>query len=420
MSSTPTTPATWPVIAGSYEVGDPQGPIAICTLTTEHLIAPLARLPGVAIAGKVYTANLGITRIVLNVTANPSIRFLLICGKDSPLFHPGQSLVALAERGVDADRRIVGAIGYEPVLMTLDPARVAQFRRQVEVADWVGEEDLQALTAGVGGLVARNPGRFAAGDASAGMPEGMFQADEQFTPIRPGGTREPLQYDPTGYFVITLDREQEQLIMRHYLPDHTPRHEMRGRTAGPMLLGLLREGLVTQLSHAGYLGEELAKAEAALRFDLRYDQDRPLRRREASAAPQEAPAPGQATASAPADSPAPPPLAAITPPLTAAELAAATPGMPVNVALAITSLPAPDRLDGELLQSDEAEPFSAYRRTEQPVQIRWSPSTQFAMGEAADLEVGALVRARGTLGQGRLIEAERLVILTRAVRIIEA
>src|SRR5215831_3317027 len=288
-SSTP----TWPVIAGSYEVGDPQGPVAICTLTTESLIDPLVRLPGVAIAGKVYTANLGITRIVQNVTANPAIRFLLICGKDSPLFHPGQSLVALAERGVDTDRRIVGAIGYEPVLATLDPARVAQFRQQVEVIDWAGEENLQALEAGIGSLVARNPGRFAATYSAAGV----LQVEEHFTLIRPGGAREPLQYDPKGYFVIALDREQEEIINRHYLPDHTPAHEMRGRSAGSMLLGLVREGLVTQLSHAGYLGEELAKAEAALRFDVRYDQDRPLKRREAPAATLEASA---QAASAPA------------------------------------------------------------------------------------------------------------------------
>jgi tetrahydromethanopterin S-methyltransferase subunit A len=406
-SSTP-----WPVIAGSYEVGDPQGPVAICTLTTESLIAPLVRLPGVAIAGKVYTANLGITRIVQNVTANPAIRFLLICGKDSPLFHPGQSLVALAERGVDADRRIVGAIGYEPVLSTLDPDRITQFRHQVEVVDWAGEEDLQALEEGTRGLVARSPGHFAAGDGSAGT----LSAEEQFTPIRPGGTREPLQYDPKGYFVITLDREQEQIIIRHYRPDHAPAHEMRGRTPGPMLLGLLREGLITQLSHAGYLGEELAKAEAALRFDLRYDQDRPLRRREALAATLEAPAPATAP---PGDPSAPPPMASVMPPLTAAELAAANPGMAVSVALTITGLPAPDLLDGEVLEADEAEPFSAYRRTVQEVHIHWSPTTQFAMGEAADLQMGALVRVRGTLGERRLIEAERLVILTHVARIIE-
>src|SRR5215475_7245658 len=141
MSSNAGSTTSWPVIAGSYEVGDPQGPLAICTLTTESLITPLVHFPGVAIAGKVYTANLGITRIVQNITANPAIRFLLICGKDSPLFHPGQSLVALAEKGVDTDRRILGSIGYEPVLSTLDPALIAQFRRQVEVVDWAGEED---------------------------------------------------------------------------------------------------------------------------------------------------------------------------------------------------------------------------------------------------------------------------------------
>jgi tetrahydromethanopterin S-methyltransferase subunit A len=406
--------ATWPVIAGSYEVGDLQGPVAVCALTTESLIAPLARLPGVAIAGKVYTANLGITRIVTNVTANPAIRFLLICGKDSPLFHPGQSLVALAERGVDADRRIVGAIGYEPVLSTLDPARIAQFRQQVEVVDWAGEEDLQALEEGVGALVARNPGRFAASDSSTDSSAGMLQAVEQFTPIRPGGKREPLQYDPKGYFVITLDREQEQLIIRHYLPGHTPAHEMRARAAGSMLLGLLREGLVTQLSHAGYLGEELAKAEAALRFDLRYDQDRPLRRHETLSAPLETPAQAPAT-----DAAAPPPMAAIMPPMTAAELAAATPGMAVNVALAITGLPTPELLNGELLQADEAEPFSAFRRIGQEIQVRWSPTTQFAMGEGSDLHVGALVRVRGALDERRLIEAERLVILTHVARVIE-
>src|SRR5260370_27873230 len=144
--------ATWPAVAGSYQVGDPQAPVAVCTLSSEHLSAPLGRLPGVAIAGKVYTANLGIERIVVNITANPAIRYFLICGKDSPLFHPGQSLVALAERGVDEQRRIVGAVGYDPVLPTLAIERIAQFRRQVEVVDWTGEAERSALAGGIGGL----------------------------------------------------------------------------------------------------------------------------------------------------------------------------------------------------------------------------------------------------------------------------
>jgi tetrahydromethanopterin S-methyltransferase subunit A len=415
----------WPVIAGSFTVGDPGAPVAVCALTSERLVDPLARVPGVAIAGKVYTANLGIERIVINVTANPAIRFFLICGKDSPLFRPGQSLVALAERGVDDQRRIVGAAGYDPVLPTVAPERVARFRRQVEVLDWTGVEDLDAIERGVRALAARNPGHFASGEAMAAMAEN----EERFVPIRPGGTREPLQYDPKGYFVITVDREEEQISLRHYLPDHTPAHEMRGRVAGSMLLGLLREGLVSQLSHAGYLGEELAKAQAALTLGLRYDQDRPLRAPEAPAAaaaeamPGPAAAPGAAPAAqAPA---AMPPMGRIAPPMTLTQLRAATPGASVDVALAVDDLAAPDPaangglMGGALLEPDDAEPFSAFRRTQQRLRVRWTTATRIVMGEAADLHVGALVRARGTLGADGVVDTQGLVILTRVARIVE-
>src|SRR5438874_6785630 len=196
------------------------------------------------------------------------------------MFKPGQSLVALAEKGVDDKRRIIDAAGYDPILPSIDPEQVQQFRKQVEILDWTGEEDLQVLQERVKSLSDRNPGVFATGRKEAGTA----RKQEEFVSIRPGGQREPLLYDPKGYFVITIEAEQEEILLQHYLPDHTPAHEMRGRGATSMLLGLLRDGLVTQLSHAGYLGEELAKAQTALQFGLRYDQDRPLRLREFPAA----------------------------------------------------------------------------------------------------------------------------------------
>src|SRR5215471_15363409 len=146
----PTTPdaeeqgkvrASWPIIEGSYRIGDPAAPVAVCALTSDELLAPLAGIPGVAIAGEVQTANLGIEYIVLNVTANPAIRFLLLCGKESRLFRQGQALSALMENGVDEAKRIIGAEGYEPVLRTVTPQQVAAFRRQVELVDWIGERD---------------------------------------------------------------------------------------------------------------------------------------------------------------------------------------------------------------------------------------------------------------------------------------
>src|SRR6266702_1027348 len=102
------TRASWPVVAGTYQVGDPKAPVAVCALTSERLMSPLAGLPGVAIAGMVYTANLGVALIILNISTDQSIRFPLICGNDSVLIEPGQSLLALAEHGDDHASRISG------------------------------------------------------------------------------------------------------------------------------------------------------------------------------------------------------------------------------------------------------------------------------------------------------------------------
>jgi hypothetical protein len=243
--------------------------------------------------------------------------------------------------------------------------------------------------------------------------------------IRPGGQREPLQYDPKGYFVIALDREADQIILRHYLPDHSPAHEMRGRSAGPMLLGLLREGLVSQLSHAGYLGEELAKAQVALQLGLRYDQDRPIRPADVGdTAPQDVAQPREPQASpvsesAPASAMPPSRMPPLQPALTWSQLEATHIGAPVDVAIAVTELPAPDVLAGTLLEPDAAEPFNVYHRTEHLVRVRWTPATRIVMGEASDLVSGALVRARSTLSDDRALDAQSLVILTRVARVVE-
>lgn len=390
---------------GTYQVGDPNGPVAVCALTSEKLMGPLASVPGVAIAGMVYTANLGITRIIVNITSNPAIRFLLICGKDSALFKPGQSLVALAEKGVDDRRRIIDAAGYGPVLPSVDLGQVAQFRKQVEVLDWTGEEDLEVLQERVKSLSDRNPGVFDTGQKETGVA----RKQEEFVSIRPGGQREPLLYDPKGYFVITIEPEQKEILLRHYLPDHTPSHEMRGRGATSMLLGLLRDGLVTQLGHAGYLGEELAKAQTALQFELRYDQDRPLRPRE-SAVHQAV----EGTQTAP---PAPPKIPTIQV-ISVKHFGEIATGTKVDLFFSVTDLPCEQVLAGVLLEPDETGTNQAFPRTSQRIEVEWGPSSKLIMGGATDLVIGALLRVVGKLGENRQVLAEQVVVLTRVAKII--
>jgi tetrahydromethanopterin S-methyltransferase subunit A len=161
---------------------------------------------------------------------------------------------------------------------------IETFRQQVELVDCTGETEIGVLVERTRTLAGRAPGRFpSAWDVIGRKMSVVDDAHDregrsgQFVSIRPSGKREPLSYDPKGFFVITVDRTAGEIVCRHYLSDNTPAHEMRGRLAEPMLLGLVREKLVSQLSHAGYLGGELAKAEAALRLGLRYEQDQLLR-----------------------------------------------------------------------------------------------------------------------------------------------
>jgi tetrahydromethanopterin S-methyltransferase subunit A len=406
METTDDAPQSWPVIDGSFVVGERDAPVAVCTLTTERLPERLVAAPGVAIAGQVYTANLGIERIVLNVTANPAIRFLLLCGKDSKLFRPGQSIGALVEEGVDAERRIIGAAGYEPVLPNVAEERVQAFRQQVEVIDWIGEDDPDALAEQIAGLAARNPGRFESGLADAPIEAAMSTASESFTSIRPGGQRQPLQYDPKGYFVISIDREEEQIVLLHYLTDHTPAHQMRGRLAEPMYLGLLREGLISQLSHAAYIGGELAKAEAALHLDLRYRQDRPL-----TAPPP--PPPG----AEPAEAPAPRPN--INPPFSLQQLRAAAEGDSVDIVFEPTESTGENELAGTFLEGDPKSPFNSFHRTEQRVRVCWTAETKAVMGEMSEVVPGGIFRIRGTLGPEMRIDAgTTIVVLSKVASIL--
>jgi tetrahydromethanopterin S-methyltransferase subunit A len=405
--------SSWPVVPGSYVVGDPKAPVAVCTLTSERLMRPLANQPGVAISGMVYTANLGIARIIVNLTSNTAIRFLLVCGRDSPLFRPGQSIVSLSDHGMDGNKRIKEAAGYEPVLQSVTSDQIEQFRRQIEVVDWTGEEDIEALKQRIRELSARSPGKF------LGKPDqGASRTSESFMIIRPGGQREPLIYDPKGYFVISVEPEKEEIVLRHYLPDHTPAHEMRGRGATSILLGLLRDGLVTQLSHAGYLGEELAKAQTALQFGLRYDQDRPLRQREVVEKTVEGAASSAQSQGMPSSPIQKPGMKPPAPPMTLARFRESRVGDRVDFSLSVNIMRGERALSGVFLEMDEAEPFTAYHRSDCQVEVSWAQETRMIMGLESEIVSGALIRIFGKLGANRVVDGEQIIILTRAARIV--
>ena len=272
----------WPALPGAYVLGDPRGSLAVCTLTSNELTRTVAAISGVAIAGRLYTCNLGIEKIILNVCASPTIRALIVCGAESPVFHPGQALVSLFSQGIDADRRIVGAIGYLPALQGISRDVIERFRREIKLIDRTGLVDIQEIAAEVSIAASEvQSARASLGTQDHDVAPPLAtpdDGDQGFVVLKPGGKREPLGYDPLGYFVFSLDRTRKEIIARHYTSAARPAHVVRGRSAEGIALGLIRNGLVTQMSHAAYVGAELSKAETALRIGLDYEQDHPLQR----------------------------------------------------------------------------------------------------------------------------------------------
>ncbi|RJR47660.1 MAG: DUF4346 domain-containing protein [Deltaproteobacteria bacterium] len=256
----------WPPLPGAYRVLRYRAPVAVCTLTGEDLAAAVVRDAGpeIALAGTMHTENLGIERLIQNVLANPHLRFVIVCGPDSRQavgHYPGQSLVALARRGIDAQGRILGAQGRRPLLKNLSPEAVANFREVVEVIDLIGETEVAKVVAAAEWCAARNPGQARS-----------FFAAPIVEPV-PGYLPARMTPDPAGYFVIYVDRDRGLLSLEHYLNEGVLDAVIEGRTAAELYTPAIDRGLLSRLDHAAYLGRELARAEESLRSGEAFVQD---------------------------------------------------------------------------------------------------------------------------------------------------
>ncbi len=261
----------WPVVPGRYHVGNKQSPVAVCTLSSVALTRKIGPREDIAIVGKTFTENLGIEKMIRNIVTNPAIRFLVLCGKESP-HRVGQSVQALVANGVDQDGRIVESKGRLPQLTNVSREEIEWFRQQIEVVDLIGEQEVDAILASVEDLWRRNPGPLV-GPAFADR----WAAEREVETID-CGHRESIDYqaDPAGFFVIQIDSEAKQIVVEHYSTDFKLLRRLQGDTALRVYSTVIRNRWVTVMGQAAYLGRELCKAELALQHGWTYEQNKEL------------------------------------------------------------------------------------------------------------------------------------------------
>jgi dihydropteroate synthase-like protein len=86
---------------------------------------------------------------------------------------------------------------------------------------------------------------------------------------------EPVVQDEHGSFRIAVDRVNGNIVALHYKSSELdkPVNIIKGMTAESVYAKIAELGLVTRIDHAAYLGNELAKAEIALKTGKQYIQD---------------------------------------------------------------------------------------------------------------------------------------------------
>lgn len=258
-------PPTWPVEQGEYIIGNKASPVAISTLGSDELPEVIYRELGIgsfAIVGKTHTENIGIEKVIKNTITNPYIRFLILCGKDTRGHMAGQSLLSLSNEGVNHEKRITGSRGQRPVLKNLEFSEIEHFRKQVDVIDLIGTEDIKRIAEEINLCKEKNPGRFDRTIAIKKKP--LIEAQKP----------EKLILDPSGFFIIFPKKEEGKIYLEHYKTDGTLSEIIHGEDPALIASTAIERGLVSRLDHAAYLGRELEKAYLSMIYGFRYVQDR--------------------------------------------------------------------------------------------------------------------------------------------------
>lgn len=162
-------PTGYPPEEGRFVRGNDLSPVAVCVILKwpeddiPKDIEALVRTgveSGAALSGTLQTENIGLEKMICNLVANPNIRWLVVCGPESPGHLTGQAVLRLAENGVDEQSRIIGSESPTPYLYNIPRESIHRFREQIRVIDILNEGDPKLVRNAVWSCYQEQPTEF--------------------------------------------------------------------------------------------------------------------------------------------------------------------------------------------------------------------------------------------------------------------
>jgi tetrahydromethanopterin S-methyltransferase subunit A len=140
-------------IKREYHIGRGGKEIAICTLSSIHLLEDICKtseiMDKILVVGRLLSENKGIDTIIKFTLTHPELHYIIVCGKEVRGHQAGQALLSLYENGINNNNTgsmlIVGAKGPHPVLRS-SWEDVNAFRKQInKIYNLIGISDIEQI-----------------------------------------------------------------------------------------------------------------------------------------------------------------------------------------------------------------------------------------------------------------------------------
>ncbi|HOW42346.1 MAG TPA: tetrahydromethanopterin S-methyltransferase subunit A [Candidatus Omnitrophota bacterium] len=159
----------YPPEEGCYLRGNDFSPVAVAVILkwrrdeVPESIEQLVRVgleSGAALSGTLQTENVGLEKVICNIIANPNIRYLVVCGPESPGHLVGESINALYKNGIDAHKRIIGTGAPAPFLFNIPSEWIDRLRKQTRLIDLTNEGSPDVIREAVWSCYQEEPVKF--------------------------------------------------------------------------------------------------------------------------------------------------------------------------------------------------------------------------------------------------------------------
>lgn len=128
--------------------------VAVCTLSSMALLKKIssdAIMDKLLIVGRLFSENKGIDQLIQFCTMSQTMRYLILCGKDTSGHYPADALMNLMHFGLDEHNKIIGTKAPYPFIKC-HPKLVNKFRAQIKLIDMRECYDLDKIIETVNNL----------------------------------------------------------------------------------------------------------------------------------------------------------------------------------------------------------------------------------------------------------------------------